>query len=229
MIREWTILEPPQAPKSAIVGLAGRGMDNEMMTKVCVEMRMPSTLIVCLRPWQYAWYPAPTSAEDQVEALAGIDPAVAEIEKRLDRIRVAYGLTNDKIILSGFSAGGVMAIQTALKAENAYHAVVAYSAAILAPDAVPKNNGKNTKFVLQHNRDDECFEWHERYLPMRAALHDSGYHLATIENHRGGHNISIYDVVQVTNFLRKGFGYEDTKHPESADYDHGTITEYLPK
>lgn len=222
MIRETLIVNSYDKPRNCIVALPGRGIKSEEMRDICMHMRLEETLIVCLRPWQFAWYPQPKNSFDQAEAVAGLPFAIKETQKAINQICTKlFKFKNEDIALVGYSAGAVVAVQLGLHAKNPFAAVVSLSGAILEPSEVPPCN-RTTPFILQHNRDDFCFDWHERYLPMKESLIDNGYDVQTIERHWGGHNPSGNSIINAAYYLAPILGYP-------SDWDHPNIIEYKNK
>lgn len=215
MIRETLIINSYEKPRNCIVALAGRGIKSEHMRDICMHMHLEETLIVCFRPWQFAWYPQPNNSFDQADAVAGLPLAMKETQKAINQICTkVYGFKNKDIALVGYSAGAVVAIQLGLHAKNPFAAVVSLAGAILEPAEVPACN-RTTPFILQHNRDDLCFDWEERYLPMKESLIDNGYDVRTIERHWGGHNPSGEGIINAAYYLAPALGYSDEwDHPE---------------
>lgn len=219
MIREWVITEPGDVTKCAI-GLSGRGGHTETMQRVINEMELPFTLNVSMRPFSHAWYPQPTNSMDQAEAVAGIPVAVDALLARIEILKAGWGLTNKDIALLGFSAGAVIAIQTALACpHDPFKAVVSFGGAILEPENVPPNDGCDTRFILQHNKDDFCFDWDERYIPMKKALRKKGYKLSVLESRFGNHSIAHSDVISISNVLRPLLCDDGDQHSESFRTD----------
>jgi predicted esterase len=59
--------------------------------------------------------------------------------------------------------------------------------------------------ILNHGQDDYCFEWEERYLPMKRALSKKGYDLWLVERPEGNHTILNSDVACLQEFLEEKF------------------------
>ncbi len=217
IIKEWVISPSSNtmSPSRCIVGLPGRCNGSKMMINICEDMCLPDTLIVALRPDGYAWYPQPFAADHQQAAVAGLPAARASIENAVQRIEAGWGIDRSKIALVGYSAGAVMAIQVAAYAKKSYGAVVSFCGAILEPGALPKCKHPKTDFLLMHNQDDLCFDWQERYLPMKEALRKQKYKVHILEDRWGGHTLCWTDIVQGGSFVGQQIVGKDWKHPRS--------------
>lgn len=192
MIRgDWCVLKPDRKANGCIIALPGRGGHGETLAKIYDEVSKKNDapfLVIGLTPRKFKWYPMPNGANDQKEAVNGMERARIAIEETVYRVCDKFGFGHDKIALVGFSAGAVMAIQVAIHSIEPYAAVIGHSGAILEPDLLPVCSTP-TPIILTHNKDDQCFSWEERYLPMKNALMDNGYKLRWVESKEGGHNI----------------------------------------
>lgn len=211
MLEKWLIHEPMLQgkqidPVGCILCLPGRGIPGSLMEKFLHHTALWRSLQVILEPEYYQWYPAPNGPDDQTAAVQGQEEAREVIEKAVARIGRGWGVKKDKIVLMGFSAGGVMSIYTAAHSDTPYAGVLSLAGAILEPATFPKSKHK-TPIMLQHNMDDDCFKWHERYLPMKNRLIDGGYNVNFEEAFEGGHNLTHAEVKLTRKFVSEIFGY----------------------
>jgi predicted esterase len=214
MIREWIIFNTIEKPRNCIVALPGRGIQASTMLEFCKDFGLEETLLIVLRPFNWAWYPQPNSSLDQKAAVNGLGRAKNNIEEALATIKKGWGFKKEQITLLGFSAGAVMSLYTAMHSKLSFASAVSLGGAIFEPEKVPQCKHPITKILLCHNQDDDCFNWFERYLPMKKSLSDNGYDVTVRERSRGGHWLSKLDVINVSNFLGPILGYgEDWEHP----------------
>ena len=152
------------------------------------------------------WYPAPNGANDQLDAIWGLKISVPELDFFIEKIEKEIGINRDKIALSGFSAGAVMAIQLAALTKSKFAAVISHNGAILDPRSLPQSSN-DTPIFLIHNKNDDCFSWDERYIPMKDSLLKNGYKLEFIESEEGDHYMHQEDVENAGIWLRKVFNF----------------------
>lgn len=217
-IAEWRIYPPVsgKTPKTCIIALSGRGNSNDMMQRTCQEMALDDTLVVCLRGSNYQWYPQPISSTDQDKAVAGLPAAREAIDAAIKRVEAGWKIKRDKIAIVGYSAGGVMALEVAGHSKQRFAAVVSFCGAILQPSEFPACDHPDMPVLLIHNQDDTCFDWKERYLPMRKALLQKKYNLYALEQPIGGHMYFMSEVIVAAGLLAKELGYgDDWQHPRS--------------
>ncbi len=210
MINKWIINEPVSRdkPVGCVIALPGRGIPGTLMEKFMEHTGLWRTLVVVLEPHDKEWYPAPNGPKDQAAAVAGLPFARAVIEDKIEAVQRIWGLKRNEIGVLGFSAGGVMVNYLLSTTKNNLAGGVCLAGAILDPHEWPKAP-TDTPLLVQHNRDDMCFEWGERFLPMKEALVDGGYNVDFVERWDGGHNLSYHDVRITRDFFAKKFGYYD--------------------
>lgn len=207
----WSISYPKAVPDSCILALPGRCNHGQLLVGYYSTMNFPSTLIVGVTPNKTEWYPMPNGANDQKRAVEGQLKAARAIDRVVDQIEEYFSIPRSKIALTGFSAGGVMALYTAAVVEKPVAAAISHSGAILDTKNFPKvrEHCKVTPFLIQHNQDDKSFSWDERYVPMKNCLVSNGYKTKWIERPFGGHNVWIDDMLLAGMFLENIFGHKD--------------------
>ena len=82
---------------------------------------------------------------------------VAEIKlnKFIDEIKAEYMLSADKIILSGFSQGCMISLQTGLKREDTINSIIGYSGKIIDTKHIENNIKSKPDIILMHGDKDE--------------------------------------------------------------------------
>jgi len=110
-----------------------------------------------------------------------------------------------------------MSLQIAARSETPFKCAISLSGAVLDPEGLPECKHKETDIILQHNWDDLCFDWEERYIPMREAFKTKNYPVKVLERLYGGHDVSIKDVVVMSDVLAEKFGYANWQHPDVED------------
>lgn len=204
MIKSCYAYYAKENPEFAVICIPGRGNDGEVFANDFFNgSEIKNAVFVGPTPKGYAWYPMPNDANNQAEAVNGIPKAIQAIESVQRAIESKYGIPKEHTVLTGFSAGGVMAIQTAAYSEEPYSGVVCISGAILEPKDLPECKHIECPVLLTHNRDDMCFDWHERFIPMKEVLVEKGYSTYTLERHVGGHIDTTDDYEQAAMFMKE--------------------------
>lgn len=202
----WHVLNESNDPESCILCLPGRAGTGQRFANEYQDTELNKTLIIGVTPIKFAWYPMPNGPHDQRAALSGLPRAVHTVESVLKEIEEYYKIPRHKTAVVGFSAGAVVALQLPMYSKRPLAGIVAHAGAVLDTNNVPmcKNS---TPILTIHSKQDDCFEWEERYLPMKAALLNANYNLKTIEKEYGYHIVSYYDLIMAGCFLSKHLGY----------------------
>lgn len=191
-------------PDKCVLMLGGRGQGPRVLPSYYHSFLNQFT-IVGAATVSRAWYPQPNGVKNQKRALDGMPHAISLIEAAVGCICQQFKTTKQNIILLGYSAGGVMAIQVAANSAEPYAGVVCQSGAILLPKKLPICS-QPVPILLTHSRDDMTFEWDERYLPMKIALKKQKYPLVTVESSQGGHDITQLHHSSAVMFINRCFG-----------------------
>jgi predicted esterase len=183
--------------------LPGRGGDGRDFAKIYeAHSELNDVLIIGLTPRGYGWYPSPMKYPISQTA-KGIRYSIKKIEKAIKKLQKACKFTKDKTVLAGFSAGGVLAIQTAINSKEPYAGVIVHSGAIYEPNKMPTCR-QTTPFLLTHGKQDDMFEWDERYVPMKQILLNLKYPVCCSER-EGKHACIKKDREAAIAFLEAAF------------------------
>jgi len=181
-------------PDAAVIWLHGLGADGNDFVPVVNEMRLPPSLAIRfvfphapVRPVTLnngfrmrAWYDLAagdiTNRADLIAIHTGVRESQAEIEALIARERTR-GIVARRIVLAGFSQGGVIAIHTGVRHAERLAGIVALSTYVVEPDKLAVEGSPA-------NRDIPIFMAHGTYDPMirpewgdasRRALVAAGY------------------------------------------------------
>jgi predicted esterase len=199
----------PDHPNHLLLCLPGRGQNGtQFMQGLITHGQFEDTMLVAFTPVYYAWYPLPRNAMDQDAAVNGQPAALFSIQEELEDIQKEWNIRDENVAIMGFSAGAVMALQYLFETQKKLAAIIAHSGAIFQPWKVPQAQ-TNTPVVLFHNRNDDCFDWEERFVPMQKALVENKYNTFELIDD-GGHAMYVEDIEQIEMFL-KSMGFQSTR------------------
>ncbi len=193
------VIEPENQYNSADIFLCGRNISAESMSYFA-KIVSPSTLKIVIQPYHFQWYPAPNGPFDQDAALNGIKRVVGVLQEKIKFVEDVFKIPTEKTNIIGYSAGAVMALKIASLTTKKWNKIIAISGAILDVENLKPAIVNNDIYVL-HNRDDNCFDWLERYIPTKYALIKNGYNAKFVEGNRGGHDLSMLTVHQLEKIL----------------------------
>jgi len=203
----WTVLNDAKNPDNCVLILPGRANYGADFARWYTYTGLSNTLIVGVTPKNLEWYPLPRGADNQKSAVAGLRLAVNTIKLIVEKIENKFQIAPEKMALAGYSAGGVMAVLAGACLPQEFAGVVCHSGAILSPRMLPAAT-KKTPFYLIHSRDDQTFEWEERFRPMKKTLKRKKYNVFTAEKPFGGHGFGDRDIVLAGEFLAPYLGYD---------------------
>lgn len=168
---ESVVLDPPSPPDAAVIWLHGLGADGFDFVPIVEELRLPPTLAVRFvfpharqRPVTInggfvmrAWYDitgfGPGSTEDE----AGIRESADVVRGYMEQEN-ARGIGSERIVVAGFSQGGAIAFQAALRHPQRLAGVMALSTYLplrqsLAAEAAPAN--RDVPILMCHGLRDQ--------------------------------------------------------------------------
>jgi phospholipase/carboxylesterase len=183
-------LDTGSHPDAAVIWLHGLGADGNDFVPIVEEMRLPASLSIRfvfphapVRPVTLnnglrmrAWYDiAPGDITNRAD-IAGVRASQAQVEALIAREK-ARGIAAQRIVIGGFSQGGVIALHTGLRHSERLAGIVALSTSIVLGDlledeASPAN--RDVPIFMAHGTSDPMvrLEWGEA---GRGALAAAGY------------------------------------------------------
>lgn len=164
------VLTPAGPAAAAVIWLHGLGADGFDFVPIVDELRLPATLPVRFvfphaapRPVTInngyvmrAWYDIKGFGPERAEDDAGIRESEGIVQRYIEQ-EIAQGIPASKIVIAGFSQGGAIALQTALRYQQRLAGVMALStylplAASLAAEASAAN--RDVPILMCHGVHD---------------------------------------------------------------------------
>jgi len=191
-------------PRHAVIWLHGLGADGHDFEPIVPELGLndsiPVRFIFPHAPAQpvtinggmvmRAWYDITGMDLSAGVDEAGINRSAAHL-RRLIRTAVDSGISADKIVLAGFSQGGVIALHTGLQYPEPLAGIIALSTYVAVPETIREsasNTNKSIPIFMAHGRFDPVIpyplgkrssdflmeqgysvQWHE--YPMEHSVH----------------------------------------------------------
>lgn len=208
--------EPECEIQGTAILLTGRGGKAESFIARYKNFLFQSRL-VAIQPL-IEWYPLPNGAHNQDDAVAGLALAVPKLKECFDEIINQFNLNYDEVSLVGFSAGAVMALQLGVTYSLPVALIVLHNGAILEPEKIPEAK-ITTPIMLVHSKNDDCFSWEERYIPMKNYLIKNDYKLFFIEKMEDNHMMTEQDVYLASCYMAEKFKYTDSIPYKATDYE----------
>ena len=213
-------VNPNGEHKASVIWLHGLGDSGNGFAPIVPELRMPDALGVRfifphapVRPVTInngmpmrAWYDIKTLDFNSRADIEGVQESAKQVETLIAE-ELAKGIPADKIVLAGFSQGGVIALHIATRTNTKFAGVMALSTYMceadkLADEKTPANEA--TPILMCHGQQDEVvplFLGHAAYK----SLQSNGFNVSWQE-YVMQHNVCAQEINDVSAWLCKVLG-----------------------
>ena len=150
------------APQQLVILVHGYGSNGDDLIGLAPhwQAQLPNTAFVAPNaPTRcpgtasgYEWWPIRSFAPD--ERAAGAVMAAPVLDAFIDSELAAHGLTEDKLLLVGFSQGTMMALHVGLRRAHAVAGIIGYSGMLVAPDTLEAEIRSRPPVLLVHGNAD---------------------------------------------------------------------------
>jgi phospholipase/carboxylesterase len=148
----------------------------------------------------YQWWPIRSFSES--ERAAGADGAAAPLDAFLDRELAAAGLTDDRLLLVGFSQGTMMALHVGLRRPKPLAGIIGFSGMLVAANRLAADIRSRPPILLIHGTADDVVPF--RSLELAAAsLWSAGVTAETHVSPGVGHTVGADGLAAATTFARQ--------------------------
>ncbi|MBM4202463.1 MAG: carboxylesterase [Gammaproteobacteria bacterium] len=179
-------INPDVPPEASVIWLHGLGADAHDFEPVVAEFPLsrlvPTRFVFPNAPQRpvtinggfvmRAWYDITGADLGRMVDIGGVDASCTEVARLVDRERAA-GIPAARIILAGFSQGGVIALETAARYPLRLGGVIALSTYLAQPEQLPTAKDALPVFMA-HGRDDPIVPY-TLGQHGRAVLESRGY------------------------------------------------------
>jgi len=213
---ESVVLDPQTPPDATVIWLHGLGADGFDFVPIVEELRLPQTMAVRFifpharpRPVTInngfvmrAWYDITSLGPDRVEDGEGIRESAQVLRAYIEKEN-ASGIRSERIIIAGFSQGGAIAFQAALRHPQRLGGIMALSTYLplqptLAAEASPAN--RDVPILICHGARDPM-------VPMalgaasRDLLQNLGYPVEW-KTYPMEHSVCMEEVLDISKWLQ---------------------------
>ena len=211
---ESTIIKPEKKVdiRNAIVMLHGYGGDGKDISMLSMNWKrhMPNTAIICpnghekclINPSGYQWFDLTQDNHKYILDQSLI--AEKKLHNFLNEVKNEFNLDNEKICLSGFSQGCMLAINLGLTTEKKFSCIVGFSGKIINLENLKSRKKNSTDILLIHGDQDDI-------VPPSHLLETKDFLLrerVSVESHlikNCGHSIPIQASSIALNYILKKF------------------------
>jgi phospholipase/carboxylesterase len=215
-------IETAPDPTASIIWLHGLGADGNDFVPIVPELKLPPTLAVrfvfphapvrkvtinngvAMR----AWYDISAADLNSRADIAGVRQSQGEIEALIARER-SRGIAAARIVLAGFSQGGVIALHTALRHPERLAGAIALSTYLVLADRLPEDAAavnRGLPIFMAHGTADPVvrFEWGDS---SRRALVANGYRVDW-HTYRMEHSVCLEEIQAIGAWVVKTLAAE---------------------
>ena len=203
--------------RAAVVWLHGLGDSGHGFAPIVPELRLPSDAGIRFlfphapeRPVTVnggmrmrAWYDIKTMDLTNRADEDGVRESAAAVQALLDKL-ISDGISSERIILAGFSQGGVIALHLLARLPYKLAGVMALSTYMCAPDKLKNesnNLNKTTPVLIAHGSQDPV-------VPMAAGqqayhtLKNAGFNVSW-HDYRMPHSVCAQEVADISSFIQR--------------------------
>jgi phospholipase/carboxylesterase len=160
-----TIIRPEKDKeiKNAIILLHGYGGDGKDISMLSINWKrfLPNTIFICpnghepcsINPSGFQWFDLTKDDSDYILEKSII--AENKLNKFIDEVKNKFNLENNKVCLSGFSQGCMMAINLGLTSNQEYKCIVGFSGKIINQENLRSRKKTTTNTLLIHGDTDQ--------------------------------------------------------------------------
>jgi phospholipase/carboxylesterase len=208
-------IETASPPTVSVIWLHGLGADGNDFVPIVPELKLPVALAVrfvfphapvrkvtinngiAMR----AWYDIAAADLNSRADIAGVRQSQAQVEALIAREK-ARGIGASRIVLAGFSQGGVIALHTALRHQERLAGVIALSTYLVQADRLPGEAAaanRDLPIFMAHGTADPVvrFEWGDA---SRSALVTNGYRVEW-HTYRMEHSVCVEEIEAIGKWI----------------------------
>ena len=159
------IIRPEKSSEiyNAIILLHGYGGDGNDISMLTFNWKryLPNTVFLCpdghekcvINPAGFQWFDL--TRDDPFYILEESKKAEIKLNQFIQEVKKKYKLENNKICLSGFSQGCMMAINLGLTSTEKFNSIIGFSGKIINIQDLQLRKKNSTNILLIHGENDE--------------------------------------------------------------------------
>jgi len=210
-------INPSAAPDACVIWLHGLGDSGHGFAPIVPELKLPESLSVKFlfphapeRPITInigmrmrAWYDIKSLDFESRADLEGVKASAEQVEQ-LIKAQIESGIKAERIVLAGFSQGGVIALHLAPRFSQKLAGVMALSTymcepALLSSEALDVN--RETPIMMAHGEQDEVVPVFMGNAAFKT-LNECGFK-ATWQTYTMQHNVCMQELNDISAWLQK--------------------------
>ena len=200
-------------PTASVIWLHGLGADGNDFVPVVNQLNLPHVRFILphalykkvtanngyeMRAWYDVFGFTPGSREDE----AGIHQSQAYIESLISK-EIARGIPSNRIILAGFSQGGAVVLQTALRHKQALGGVMALSTYLPLKTSLEKEKSvfnAHIPIFMAHGISDNVIAFSTNHLSVEVLK--AQHYSINFHEYPMAHTVNAQEIDDIRAFLR---------------------------
>ena len=208
-----TVIIPPENDepiKNAVILLHGYGGDGNDISLLTLNWKrfLKNTVFLCpnghekceINPTGFQWFDL--SKDNEEDILKKSQEAENILKRFIEEVKNKYKITNNKIVLCGFSQGCMMSINTGVTTVDEFNCIVGFSGKIININNLQKRIKNKTKIMLIHGDQDEIVS-SSYLLEAKDFFERNKFDIQTNLIKNCGHHIPIEASSLALNFIKK--------------------------
>ena len=209
---DTTIITPENSEqiKNAVILLHGYGGDGKDISLLTLNWKrfLKNTVFLCpnghetceINPAGFQWFDL--SKDDDEYILEKSLQAENVIKSFIEEAKDKYQLSNNNIVLSGFSQGCMMSINVGVTCEDEFNCIVGFSGKIISKDNLQQRLKNKSKILLIHGDQDEIVS-SDYLLEAKDFFERNKFDIQTNLIKNCGHHIPIDASSLALSFIKK--------------------------
>ncbi len=200
-------------PTASVIWLHGLGADGNDFVPVVNMLNLPHVRFILphalhkkvtanngyeMRAWYDVFGFAPGSQEDE----AGIRQSQAYIESLISK-EIARGIPSNRIVLAGFSQGGAVALQTALRYKQPLAGIMALSTYLPLKSSLEKEKtllNEHIPIFMAHGSSDNVITFSTNHLSVEVLK--AQHYSISFHEYNMAHSVCEQEIDDIRAFLR---------------------------
>ena len=209
---DTTIIPPEnnEQIKNAVILLHGYGGDGKDISVLTLTWKrfLKNTVFLCpngheiceINPQGYQWFDLSKNNEEYILQKSLIAETI--IKKFIEEVKIKYNLSNNNVVLGGFSQGCMLSINVGVTSQDEFNCIVGFSGKIINKENLQSRIKNKSKILLIHGDQDEIVS-SSFLLESKDFFERNKFEIKTNLIKNCGHHIPIDASSMALNFIKK--------------------------
>lgn len=212
-------VNPQERPDAVVIWLHGLGDSGNGFAPIVPELKIPSSLAIrfvfphaTVRPVTInngmpmrAWYDIKSLDFNQRADVEGVLESAEQVSALIDA-EISKGIPAERILLAGFSQGGVIALHLGTRFGHKLAGIMALSTYMSQPETLSEQGhsaNKETEIFCAHGQQDEVVPMFLGHAAFKT-LEQNNYPVSWRE-YNMQHNVCVQEIGDISQWIQKIF------------------------